>query len=90
MGMVRLVDNISEEGIKLLCAHIIKKAAKDYYAACLYDTKDNDNYRQRLELFFLSDYYRMMSSIDGKRLIAVIKYRAKHRIKLFRGGEYLE
>lgn len=84
MVMVRLVDNISEEGVRLLCAHIIKKAAKDYYVACLYDTKDNDYYRKRLESFFLSDYYRMISGIDGQRLISVIRYRAKHKIKLFR------
>ena len=80
-----------EDGLRMLCAHIIKKAAKDYYRVCLQNRDEDFYYKQRMQEFFRSTYYSSICSIDGNHLMRVIERRAKRGEKLFKctwGGEY--
>ena len=80
---------LDEDGARLLCAYIVRKAAKDYYQVCLQPGKWDTEYRQKqLKEFFESEYYKQISGIDARHLMRTIEYRAKHGIKLFKGGDW--
>ena len=78
-------DVYNEDGLMLLCAAIVKKAAKDYYTLCQLNREEDYYRRKSMKEFFQSGYFSTISNIDGKQLMKVVEHRAKHKLKLFRG-----
>ena len=80
---------LDEDATRMLCAHIVRKAAKDYYKCCLQSGKwESEGRKRQLREFFESEYFKFLSGIDGRMLMRIVEYRAKHHIKLFRGGDF--
>ena len=80
-------DLFDEDGLRMLCVGIVKKAMKDYYTLCVMN-RDEDYYRRKtMKEFFTSGYFSEISNIDGKQLMKVIEHRAKHKIRLLTGED---
>ena len=80
---------LDEDATRTLCAHIVRKAARDYYKCCLQSDKwESAGRKRQLREFFESEYYKFLSGIDGKMLMQIVEYRAKNHLKLFRGGDF--
>lgn len=64
---------MSDDGIMLLCAAVIKQVAQDYMFTLRHGGQVGGWTKQRIEKWFHSDEFRMMSSVDPDWIIRQCK-----------------
>lgn len=70
--------DIDNDGVKMLCNAIIYQAVKDYkhYSNILHKNPNNEMAKyelKQLERFFLSQYFEMLSDMDGNNLLITLR-----------------
>lgn len=78
--------NIDNDGFTSLCNAIVFQAVKDYkyYATILHKNPDNEMAKHEikmLEQFFLSQYFEMLSDMDGENLLIRLREKIKNERK---------
>ena len=60
-------NNYQDIGIERLCNAVVMQAVKDYM--------NDKNQREECERFFLSQYFMLLSDLDGKVIVKALKER---------------
>ena len=60
-------NNYQDIGIERLCNAVVMQAVKDYM--------NDKNQREECERFFLSQYFMLLSDLDGKVVVNALKER---------------